>query len=78
MPIPAVDDSLAQFSKTLATDGYLLSSELSDDGELVLRVSATEDACPDCLVPKASMLRILKIAIPAGYERVTLRYPGEK
>jgi hypothetical protein len=78
MPTPAVDDSLAQFSKTLATDGYLLSSELSDGGELVLRVSATKDACPDCLVPKASMLRILKVAIPAGYERVTLRYPGEK
>ena len=78
MPVPAVDDSLAQFRKTLETDGYLLSSELSDDCELVLRVSATEEACPDCLVPKASMLRVLKMAIPAGYERVTLRYPGEK
>jgi hypothetical protein len=77
MSIQAVDESLAQFRKTLESDGYLLSSELAKDGELVLRVDATEGACPDCLVPKTNMLRLLRVAIPDGYDRVSLRYPGE-
>jgi hypothetical protein len=78
MTIQAVEERLAQFRKTLESDGYLLSSELADDGELVLTVDATEGACADCLVPKASMLRILRVAIPDDYDRVTLRYPGEE
>jgi hypothetical protein len=78
MSVQAVDESLAELRKTLELDGYLLTSELAEDGELVLTLDAVEGACPDCLVPKASMLRLLQVVIPDGYARVSLRYPGEQ
>jgi len=76
--VQAVDESLSQLRATLEADGYRLTSTLADDGELVLEVvGATPEACLDCLVPKAAMLRILRTAIPAEYERVSLRYPND-
>jgi hypothetical protein len=62
---------------TLATDGYAIDAR--EDGERVLvTISATPEACEDCLAPPDVMRAILgkSLAVPA--EAIDLRYPAEE
>jgi hypothetical protein len=61
---------------TLAADGYALDAR--EDGErVVVTISATPEACEDCLAPPDVMLAILgkTLAVPA--EAIELHYPAE-
>ena len=59
---------------TLAADGYLM--EIAEDGGRVrVTISATPDACADCLVPKDLMRAILGEALGVSPDAIDLRLP---
>jgi len=58
---------------TLAADGYLM--EIAEDGGRVrVTISATPDACADCLVPKDLMRAILGEALGVSPDAIDLAY----
>jgi hypothetical protein len=69
MAATSVDDALASFREMMATDGYLLTWSDAGDGKAVVKISATEGACEDCLVPLPVMTNIMAKALgPTDYE----------
>ena len=61
---------------TLAADGYLL--EIAERGTRVrVTISATPQACADCLVPKDLMRGILEQAIGVPADTIDLTYPRD-
>jgi hypothetical protein len=59
---------------TLAADGYEL--EIAEDGDRVrVTITATGQACPDCLVPKTLMRGILAQALAVPQDSIDLTYP---
>ena len=60
---------------TLAADGYLL--EVAEDGHRVrVTISATPQACADCLVPPDLMRGILGQALGVPPDAIDLTYPS--
>jgi len=60
---------------TLAADGYLL--EVAEDGDRVrVTISATPQACADCLVPPDLMRGILGQALGVPPDAIDLTYPS--
>jgi hypothetical protein len=58
----------------LAADGYLL--EVAEDGDRVrVTISATPQACADCLVPPDLMRGILGQALGVAPDAIDLTYP---
>ena len=61
---------------TLATDGYDLDAR--EDGErVVVTITATPEACEDCLAPPDVMRAILSQSLAVPAEAIDLRYPGQ-
>jgi hypothetical protein len=59
---------------SLAADGYLL--EVAEDGDRVrVTISATPQACADCLVPPDLMRGILGQALGVPPDAIDLTYP---
>lgn len=59
---------------SLEADGYEL--EVQEDGERVgVRVTATPEACEECLVPKELMLTMLEQALEVPGASIDLTYP---
>ena len=59
---------------TLAADGYLL--EIAEQGTRVrVTISATPEACADCLVPKDLMRAILGQTLGVPDDAIDLTYP---
>jgi hypothetical protein len=59
---------------TLAADGYLL--EVAEQGTRVrITISATPQACADCLVPKDLMRGILGQTLGVPEDAIDLMYP---
>jgi hypothetical protein len=69
-------DGLAGMRATLAADGYALDAR-EEDERVVVTITATPEACEDCLAPPDVMRAILgkSLAVPA--EAIDLRYPAE-
>jgi len=67
---------LAGMRATLAADGYELEAH-EEDERVVVTITATPEACEDCLAPPDVMRAILgkSLAVPA--DAIDLRYPGE-
>jgi hypothetical protein len=62
---------------TLAADGYLL--EVAEEGDRVrVTISATRQACADCLVPPDLMRGILGQALGVPPDAIDLTYPEER
>jgi hypothetical protein len=62
---------------TLAADGYLL--EVAEEGDRVrVTISATPQACADCLVPPDLMRGILGQALGVPPDAIDLTYPEER
>ncbi|HTX29120.1 MAG TPA: hypothetical protein VME19_19110 [Streptosporangiaceae bacterium] len=60
----------------LAADGYEL--EMVAEGDRVLvTITATEQACADCLVPKDLMRSILAQTLSVPAEAIDLTYPRD-
>ena len=61
---------------SLAADGYLMA--VAEDGPRVhVTISATPQACADCLVPKDLMRGILEQAIGVPADTIDLTYPRD-
>ncbi len=67
-------EGLAGMRATLAADGYALDAR-EEDERVVVTITATPEACEDCLAPPDVMRAILgkSLAVPA--EAIDLRYP---
>lgn len=68
--------ALEQLRESLAADHYQMDFELLD-GEARVRISAADDACEDCLVPKGVMRAMIAPALGIDADRVAIAYPGE-
>jgi len=77
--LAAVDDALAGFRQGLRADGYDLNIALDDQDVLHVEVLALENACEDCLIPKATLTGMISVAVQdvPGVRGVDLVYPGE-
>lgn len=61
---------------SLAADGYQM--EVAEAaGRVSVTISATPEACADCLVPKDLMRGILGSALGVAQDRIDLTYPRE-
>jgi hypothetical protein len=70
-------NSLSSLRAALEADGYHL--DVREEGErLDARISATPEACEDCLVPKRVLLAMLHQALGVPEDAIDLRYPGER
>jgi hypothetical protein len=60
----------------LARDGYRM--DIAEEGDHVsVTITATPDACADCLVPEDLMRSILSQALGVPPETISLSYPRE-
>ena len=57
--------ALTPMTETLAADGYILTVEPASAG-LILNVSATPEACAECLVPKDLFRTMAEMALRDG------------
>lgn len=70
------EDGLQGLRSSLEADGYQI--EVSRNGDRVgVTISATPEACAECLVPKPLMLSALQQALGVPEADIDLTYPGE-
>ena len=63
-----LDGALGKFRDMLASDGYDLHWELTDQEKVVVQIEAGPEACEDCLVPLPIMEAIMSDALtPTPY-----------
>jgi hypothetical protein len=72
--MPVDELGLATLRQALETDGYLLDLEERAE-RLVVSISATPQACDDCLVPKPVMLVMIEQALGVPQQSIDLIYP---
>ena len=58
-----LDGALGKFRDMLASDGYDLHWELTDQDKVVVHIEAGPEACEDCLVPLPIMEAIMSDAL---------------
>jgi hypothetical protein len=64
-----------EIAATLAADGYLM--EIAEAGDRVrVTITATPQACADCLVPRDMMRGILGQALGVPQDAIDLTYPS--
>lgn len=68
-------DALTELRSSLETDGYRIDVERGS--RVDVRITATPDACPDCLVPKSLMLSTLGQALGVSEDSIDLSYPDD-
>jgi hypothetical protein len=69
-------DGLQAIQTSLEADGYVMEVR-ADGGRVDVRISATPEACEDCLVPKPLMRGILGQALGVAEDSIDLTYPVE-
>lgn len=63
-----LDEALGKFREMLASDGYDLHWELTEQSRVVVQIEAGPEACEDCLVPLPIMEAIMSDALaPTPY-----------
>jgi hypothetical protein len=67
---------LAGMRATLAADGYALDAR-EEDERVVVTITATPEACEDCLAPPDVMRAILGKSLAVPPEAIDLHYPAE-
>jgi hypothetical protein len=67
---------LAEFRTSLQADGYDLEVN-EDNGRVGVKISATPDACADCLVPEPLMRGIMSQTLEVPEDSIDLTYPSE-
>jgi hypothetical protein len=70
------EEQLQALRSSLDADGYRLDVRSEGDRTRV-EISATPDACADCLVPKELMRGILEQALGVAAGTIDLSYPSE-
>ncbi len=67
---------LRPLQSSLEVDGYRL--EAREEGDRIgVRISASPDACADCLVPKDVMRGILGQVLKVAADIIDVSYPGD-
>lgn len=61
---------------SLRADGYRMEAR-EDSGWIGIQISASADACADCLVPKDVMRGIVGQVLGVAEDIIDLSYPGE-
>jgi hypothetical protein len=72
----ADQDGLQALRSALSADGYEIDLRHTGD-RVAVRISATPEACADCLVPKPVMRGILGKALGVGEDSIDITYPQE-
>jgi hypothetical protein len=73
-----LDGALGKFREMLASDGYDLSWELTEQDKVVVQIEAGPDACADCLVPLPIMESIMSDALaPTPYSLDHIVLPAD-
>jgi hypothetical protein len=67
---------LEPLQSSLDADGYRMEAR-EVGGRISVRISASADACADCLVPKNIMRGILGQVLGVAEDIIDLTYPGE-
>jgi hypothetical protein len=70
-----LDAALRQFRDVLSADGYSLGWSIEGRNRLVVRITAGEGACAECLVPEPVMKAIMSKALsstPYTIDRIEL------
>jgi hypothetical protein len=67
---------LEPLRSSLAADGYRMEAR-EESGRIGVRISASADACADCLVPKNIMRGILGQVLGVAEDIIDVTYPGE-
>jgi hypothetical protein len=69
-------ERIVALRSTLAADGYLM--DIAEQGARVrVTITATPQACADCLVPKDLMRGILGQALGVPDDAIDLTYPAD-
>lgn len=68
-------EGLASIRTSLEADGYAI--EVTDGQRVEVVISATPQACAECLVPESVMVPILEHALKVPGERIDLTYPTD-
>jgi hypothetical protein len=69
-------ERLRSLRSSLAADGYQMEVT-EQDGRIDVLISATQEACAGCLVPKDLMRGILGQVIGVAEDEIDLTYPRE-
>ena len=70
-------EGLQSMRATLAADGYDLDAR--EEGErVVVTITATPEACEDCLAPPEVMRAILGRSLAVPTDAIDLHYPAEE
>ena len=72
----SVSRRLEPIRMALDADGYKLECDAADERRVSLRVRATAAACPECLVPKEMMARMVADQLGSAVT-ISLHYPDE-
>jgi hypothetical protein len=67
---------LQPLQSSLGTDGYQLEAR-QEGSRIAVRISASADACADCLVPKNMMRSIIGQVLGVAEDIIDVSYPGE-
>jgi hypothetical protein len=73
----SANEALAAIRTGLEADGYALQARELENDRLEIEISATPEACEDCLVPKPVMTQIVASTLNLAPGQIQLRYPGE-
>lgn len=69
-------EGLQSLRSSLEADGYRL--DVQEEGDRVgVRITATAEACPDCLVPEPVLRGILQQTLGVPEESIDLTYPRD-
>lgn len=63
-------------ARSLEADGYHMNIE-GDDSRISVIITASPEACEDCLVPKDLMRGILSSALGVSGETIDITYPAD-
>ena len=66
----------AALADTLQADGYHMAID-GDESRVSVVITASPDACEDCLVPKDLMRGILSQALGVSGETIEITYPRD-
>lgn len=68
-------EGLASIRTSLEADGYEI--EVTDGDRVAVVISATPEACAECLVPASVMVPILEHTLKVPGDRIDLTYPTD-
>lgn len=70
-------DQLQQLRDTLAADGYSMDIHITA-GNAIVKITAADGVCGDCLVPKNVMMKgLLEPALGMSDSQIQLTYPTD-